>query len=336
MNSNPRLISRLGYIIILIAVSLFAASNAFAESGSVKKVVQLSKAAMEDYDNFELEDADTKLIQAVQMVENLGVTDPGVANVYVAQGIVSFGRFKDSVVSIAEDRAYTAFLKALTLNPNVTIPDDYRSDELQKIFDKAKSDIETASHSTKIAVAAAAPSVEHTPIQYNNRCTPLRILASVPSHPDIYRTFVYYSVDGQFKSEALEMKPTLESADILEATIPALDTRGDKIVYYIEAQNRRGQVVANVSDANSPMVVTMEGECVGLTAEEKAQTYGDPLFQFSLLFGTAIGVIPDNSNTTCYYSGEAHNYYCNDSSRSGSNVIDQATMKRGVAILPFH
>ena len=319
MNAKPRLFSRFGYIVFLIAFSLFATSTAFAESGSVKKVIQLSKAAMEDYDNFELEDADTKLIQAVQMVENLGVTDPGVANVYIAQGIVSFGRFKDSVISIAEDRAYTAFLKALTLNPNVEIPEDYRSDELQVIFEKAKKDLTPSTSSARVAVVATKPTIEHSPVMYNNRCAPLKIVANVPAHPEIYRTFVYYASDEELNYTSLEMRPTPESADILEAYSPRLATRGDRVKYYIEAQDRLGHVVAYSAGSYSPMVVTIEGECEGLSAEEKAQTYGDPLFQLSLLFGTAVGY--GNGDTT---------YYEKD------NLSHPVSIQPGAVILPFH
>lgn len=329
MNANPRLFSRLGYFIILIAVSLFFSANAFAQSGSLSQAVQLSKAAMEDYDNFELEDADTKLIQAVQIVENLGVTDPGVANIYIAQGIVSFGRFKDSVLSIAEDRAYTAFLKALTLNREAKIPNDYRSDELQAIFDKAKDVIVNAPKSSPVALAAVKPSVEHTPLLFNQRCAPLKIRANVPAHPDIYRTYVYYAADNQREYKSVEMKPTLEASDILEASIPPLDTRGDKVEYYIEAQDRLGQVVAYVSDSRNPMAVTMEGDCEGLSAEDKAQTYGDPLFQFSLLFGTAFGIVSGDL-TNCYYSASTEQPMC---SAYGVPVVSVTT---GVQSLPFH
>ena len=80
---------------------------------SLEEAFELSKSAMEDYDFLELESADAKIMQAAQIVENLGMADKNAANVYVAQGIVSYGRFKDSAPASADERAFSAFLKAL-------------------------------------------------------------------------------------------------------------------------------------------------------------------------------------------------------------------------------
>ncbi len=316
----PRLLTKLSYILFLVAFCLLASASAFAQTANIKQAVDLSKSAMEDYDFLELESADMKLIQAVQIIENLGITEPSIANIYIAQGIVSYGRFKDSAPAIADERAFSAFLKALTLNNVATIPSDYRSPEVDAIFSRAKETINSAPSSSGIVIATAKPSIQHTGISINDRCNAMEIRANVPAHPDIYRVYVYYAPDDQRGYTTLEMLPTIESSDILTATIPGYATKGDRVQYYIEAQNRLGEVVANVATAQMPLTTEMAGSCVGLSKEDLAQTYGEPLFQLSLLFGTGLGIV----------KGEVTNSLTNG--ENGPKV----KVDTGVASMPFH
>ena len=75
---------------------------AFAQSDAITQAANLAVEAMGDYDFLELDSADEKIMNAVQIIEQNGVTDPKVAAVYVAQGVISYGRFKDSAKSIAD------------------------------------------------------------------------------------------------------------------------------------------------------------------------------------------------------------------------------------------
>ncbi len=329
MSARPHFIARLSFLLLLLAFSLMPFTSAFAQNTSLSQAVSLSKSAMEDYDFLELESADTKLIQAVQIIENLGVTDPSVANIYIAQGIVSYGRFKDSAPAIADERAFSAFLKALTLNEEITIPSDYRSEEVESIFERAKATIEAAPPSSAIALSAVKPSIEHTPVTTTHRCSALELRANVPAHPDIYRVYLYYAVDQQRGYTTVEMHPTLEASDVLTATIPALEIQGSKIQYYMEAQNRLGEVVANVANAPLPLTIEMTGECDGLSKSDIAQSYGDPLFQLSILAGTGLGVVSGNVENCLAPAGGGE---CNASTQ-GSQLV---SVKTGMASLPFH
>lgn len=286
----PRFFARLSQVLLVLVFCLTASGIAFAQSSQLSQAVSLSKSAMEDYDFFELESADTKLIQAVQIIENLGVTDPGVANIYVAQGIVSYGRFKDSAPAIADERAFSAFLKALALNPDVMIPKDYRSDEIEAIIERARQTIKSVPSSSPIAMAAVKPTVEHTAYSVSDRCRAIDIRAKVPAHPDIYRVYLHYASDNQRGYTSAEMQPS-GSADTLMATIPGLSTQDDSVHYYIEALNRQGEVVAGVASAQVPLTTMMTGECVGLSREELAESYGEPVFQLNVLAGTGLGIV---------------------------------------------
>lgn len=332
MSARPHFIARLTFLVFLLALCLAPLSYAFAQSSAVKQAVSLSQSAMEDYDFFELESADTKLIQAVQILENSNITDPSVANIYIAQGIVSYGRFKDSAPAIADERAFSAFLKALTLNENITIPKDYHSEEVEAIFERAKATIEAAPPTSALVLSATKPSVEHTPITNSNRCSAVEMRANVPAHPDIYRVYLYYAVDDQRGYTEVEMLPTLEASNILTATIPALNTQGNKIEYYIEAQNRLGEVVANVANAPIPLTINLEGKCEGLSQSDIAQSFGDPLFQLSVLVGTGLGIISgDVENCLAPSSGGK----CN-SNTAGGGGLSPVSVNTGVASMPLH
>lgn len=315
----PRFFTRLSNILLVLIFCLMASGTALAQDSTLGQAVSLSKSAMEDYDFFELESADTKLIQAVQIIENLGVTDPGVANIYVAQGIVSYGRFKDSAPAIADERAFSAFLKALALNPDVVIPTDYRSDEIESIFERAKATIESAPSGAALAMSGAKPTIQHTGISISDRCAAIEIRATVPAHPDIYRVYLYYAPDDQRGYTTLEMLPTLEASDILTATIPGLATQGKNVQYYLEAQNRLGEVVANVATAQVPLTTEMTGKCVGLSKEDLAASFGEPVFQLSVLAGTGVGIV----------SGEVTSKY-------DESVNRPVSVSTGVNSLPFH
>lgn len=313
--------------LLFVALLCMLPTYAFAQS-ALQTAAQLSNGALDDYDNFELEDADAKIMQATHILEQNNVTDVKAAKIYIVQGIISYGRFKDSAPAIADERAFSAFLNAMTIDPSVEIPSDYKSEEIEEVFERAKATFEAAPKSSAAALSAVKPSVNHTAVTSANRCQALEIRATVPAHPDIYRVYLYYAVDDQRGYTQTELHPTLASSDILTADIPALDTRGNKIQYYIEAQNRMGEVVAGVANPNAPLTSVLVGQCTGLSAEELDKTYGDPLFQFSILFGTGFGVV----------EGKVLN--CLNSSKCPTNTANndgtEVKVTTGMAILPFH
>jgi hypothetical protein len=319
MSVRSKLATRLSFLVFLLFLTVMPLSMASAQNTGFPLAVELTRSAMEDYDFFELESADNKLLQAVQIVETLGISEPSAANIFIAQGVVSYGRFKDSAPAIADERAFSAFLKALTLNKDVVIPNDYRTSELEAILDRARKAIATAPKSAAIVLAQAKPEIKHDAIVSNNRCVPMEVRATVPAHPDIYRVTLHYAA-GDSGFETLEMQPALQTTDQLVAIIPGMATTGGRVQYYIEARNRAGEVVANVSSSIQPLTTVMVGECEGLPQEEIVESYGDPLFQFSVMIGTGFGFVSDKVEN-CQWQN------C---------VGDHGKISNGFAPLPFH
>ncbi|MCL2325453.1 MAG: hypothetical protein FWC40_02975 [Proteobacteria bacterium] len=262
---------------------------AFAQETAFERAINLSREAMEEYDNFELDLADSKILEAVRLLESERVTDKGVASVYVAQGVVGYGRFKDSAPVIAQERAYSAFLKAVSLDPGVELPIDYRTSDLEAILIRAR---EAISHGSTPAVStASAPNIDHKVVISGERCVPIELTATVPAHPDIYRIMLRYQSDGLPLFSAIEMVPDIQIPTMLRATIPGSAARGAQVRYFIEATNRSGDVVTAVGSDTRPLTTMLSGKCVGLPEDDPTEKYGDPLFQLTIAAGTGFGLI---------------------------------------------
>ena len=343
MTDRTRLIGRLCCLLLLLGLFILAPVSASAQNLGMGQAVSLTKSALEDYDFFELESAENKILQAVQIIETRGTTDKGAANIYIAQGIISFGRYKDTAPAIAEDRAYSAFLKALMLNSAAVIPGDYRSAEITEIFERARKDLSAGPAPTVVAQPqqptepvtppppqVVQPRIDHNAIVSSNRCVSYEVSANVPAHPDIYRVYLYYASDDKPGYDSVEMIPSFESADILKASIPSSVTQGDRVHYYIEAVNRQNEVVANVSNALTPLSTIMMGECqLPSSSEAEARLkYGDPSFQLSILAGTAVGIVAD-STENCPYDARC-------TTTADGKTSAPPKIGTGTALLPFH
>lgn len=286
---------------VALSVLIFAplcgfAQNAFAQNSSAQEAFELSKSAMDDYDFFEFESADEKLTQATQIIENLNVKSPNAASVYIAQAVVGYGRFKDSAPQIAHDRAFSAFLKALTIDPNAQIPADYSAPDLDDILQEAKQAIQNTPKTNLSVIANIKPVVEHSAVGTSQRCEPISIMANVPAHPDIYRVLLYYAPDDQ-PFASLEMHPDAVSSDAFVGNIPSNATQNTRVRYYINAVDRNGTTVAAVGTPIKPLNTMLSGECAARPAEEVALDYGDPIFQWTIKVGTGLAFVEGNTYT---------------------------------------
>lgn len=323
MTRQMPLRARVFAILIVVMACFSLPVAAFAQADVISQVKSMAVDAMSDYDFLELDSADEKIMKAVQVIEENGITDSKVASVYIAQGVISYGRFKDSAKAIADDRAFSAFLKALTIDPDVQIPGDYLSAELEEIMERARETIESAPQTSIAAMANVKPSITHTGVATSQRCAPIEIVASVPAHPDVYRVTVYYSPDDVRGYETIEMAPSPDVKDDFIAVISGLTAQGESVRYFIEATNREGEVVAQVADEAHPLTTMLTGECAGFTSEELALKYGDPVAQISVMVGTAMGIVGGSGRDGLAYTKPAEQSL-------------PLNISKGVAPMPLH
>lgn len=272
------------FVMFFLALCLLPAHEALGQTSALEQIVSLSKAALADYDDFELEAADSKISKAVELVENHALSGVDIANVYLAQGVIGYGRFKDSAYAIAEDRAFSAFLNAVAQNPEIVMPVDYATAELEAILANAK---DAVSKKTSTGVAAIPPSVSHSPIALATRCAVTEVSVRIPSHPDVYRVMLYYQGDDSGRFDSLEMQPDFSDTSKLSAVIPASENTGDALLYYVEVYDRQALVVASVGSKLRPIKTALSGEC----AASEAFAGDNPIFQMSFAVGTGIGIV---------------------------------------------
>lgn len=289
--------ARVSRIFILVCVCcLFGWSSvALAGTPAVNKAAALSKEAMSEYDDFELESAEAKIRQAVELLEKDRVTDPFVAQIYIAQGVITYGRFKDSAPTVAEDRAYAAFLKAVSLNAEIEIPGDYRSTELDEILDRARNDLASTAVSSPavLGVASATPAqsvLTHTPLATSQRCVPITFTTKVNQAEKIDFVSLYYQTDQETSFHHVNMTPDPNAPDTYVASIPGYQTQGAQLRYYIEATNQDKGQVGTVGTLYRPYTTLLNGECAALSDEELVELYGDPLAQISVMVGTGVAI----------------------------------------------
>ena len=344
---HPRfLVSAIKICVILFISLMFtcAGQNAFAQN-SITQAVELTKSALEDYDFIELESADTKISQAVKLVENAGINDPGAANIYIAEGVISYGRFKDSDPTVANERAFAAFLKASVLNPNVIIPNDYKTDELNKILENAKQMVAASQKASQQESQTeqntekqdtekkdetpqkVAVEIQHPPVTSTDRCNPLVISATIPENPEVSVIRLNFANDNQMSYTTIDMLPNVFEKGVYNATIPAEIIKGDHLKYYIEVQNDKSEIVATVGTFATPMQALLMGECnTEETTETTNKDYGTPIFQLSTMIGTGFGFV------------EGDTLRCKGTTKCNGSFGEReyAGAEAGMSTLPFH
>ena len=280
------------FLMVLMCSVCGLGQAVIAGTPAVNRAAMLSKEAMAEYDDFELESAEAKIREAVSILEQDRVTDPFVANIYIAQGVITYGRFKDSAPAVAEERAYAAFLKAVSLDNKIEIPNDYRSSELDEILDRARNDLSSGSSSAIVVpgVATVQPILAHTPIPTSQRCVPITFTTKASDKSSIDFVTLYYQTDQETEFHKIDMSPDFNDPDSYVASIPGYQTRGTQVRYYIEATNQDSGQVGTVGTLYRPYTTILTGECAGLSSDELAELYGKPLFQLSVLVGTGVAI----------------------------------------------
>ena len=325
---------RSALIALLVSFGSVCAFASSAHAAPFNDAVALSTEAMTLYDDFELEDAEVKIREAVEIIEANKITDPSVANIYVAQGVIGYGRLKDSAPAIAEDRAYAAFLKAVSLKKTVEIPGDYRSPELDEILERAKNDMQSGSLPV-IAGVAPKPALDHTAITASGRCSALPVVVVANESEKISSMTLYYQSDDESSYNSVVMDRDPANVRSFKGVIPGVATRGSQVRYYIEARNNENATVGTVGSSNRPYAAVLTGACENLTDEDIVALYGDPLFQFNVNVGTGIAIL--RKGMSLQRNPNAFNPSNYDTvSKSGAAITPFFIRASGVFNLPYN
>jgi len=224
-------------------------SVAFAQEDQIQSLLD---SAIEDYDLVMVEDAEAKLLEAVEIAKTKGISGPTVAKVYVMLGIVRFANNRDA----AETKR--SFISAVEADASAEIDSVYQTPELNEIMDEARAEAKpSSSNNGGDNGGGDASSFKHPAITTADAGQPLTIEAFVPESMPVFRMVVHHRRFGEEAYVSTEMKPT--STTRFAGAIPSNKVTSSQLEYYIEALDRGGNVLASQGTDSDPLVAVILG-----------------------------------------------------------------------------
>ncbi|MBA2665006.1 MAG: hypothetical protein H0U74_22155 [Bradymonadaceae bacterium] len=305
MPKIPRIISRTALLVALFGVTaggvLLAPGALYAQDIDARLEAMLVQAA-DDYDMLMLEDAETKLEEAVALARRQKASPAVTARVLIMLGVVRYANTRDE--GLTED----AFVQALEVDFKVELDRVYQTPTLNQIYDRAKRRAKPPADQSQVVVEpkevkAAEGQLQHTAIRRAPSGEHLLIEVFVPETMPVFRIHVHHRRFGEEGFVRGEMLPT--STTRFALSIEAKDVRTSQLEYYVEAVDRAGNALANSGRAQSPHTVIVLGS--GGT-----DLMGDPIepdpvvdapsegigFYGMLAIGTDLGFLPGGTSPT--------------------------------------
>ncbi len=222
------------------------------------------KQAMESYDSMDYDAARKILNQALATAKKAKLDkDPLVAKAYLDLGIVAFN-MPDL------DAAKLSFLSAVQIDPKIQIDAAYKTADMAKLLDEARSEAGGGSGpaaptgpavptgpSTSNANCGAVKGLEHTEIDTAPGGKGLPVTALVAASVKAVKVSVQYRVGSA--TEFTEIKMTKQGDCEYSAQIPGSAMHGDKAFYYVAAYNEAGKPIAQKGSAGAPNLIEIEG-----------------------------------------------------------------------------
>src|SRR5450755_675418 len=230
-----------------MALLLFAGPAHADPKGDVNAKI---KAAMEAYDSFDYDGAKKQLTAAVAQAKKSKLEkDPVTAKAYLDLGIVAFA-VPDA------DAAKAAFVDAVKIDPKIQIDVAYKSPELAKLLDSARSEGgnggSTAGNTggepslgggESSADCASVKGLEHTIIDTSKAGAPQPIEAMLGADVKAAKVSVLYRSEGA--TDFTEVKLTKQGGCKYVGAIPASAMKGSLVHYYVAAFNDAAKPVAS-------------------------------------------------------------------------------------------
>jgi len=258
-----------------MALLLFAGPVHADPKGDVTTKI---KAAMEAYDSFDYDGAKKQLNAALAVAKKSKLDkDPITAKAYLDLGIVDFA-VPDA------DGAKQAFVDAVKIEPKIQIDVAYKSPELAKLLEAARS--EASSGGTPAGTGGEEPSLtadlaadcgsvkglEHTLIDTAKAGAPQPIEAMIGTDVKAVKVSVMYRVEGA--TDFTEAKLTKQGGCKYVGAIPASAMKGSLVHYYVAAYNDSAKPIASKGSSGSPNIIEISGVAPKRTAGDDEDPIG--------------------------------------------------------------
>jgi hypothetical protein len=311
----------------LLCAALFAAPLAAqAQSDeAVDKVTKMNKKAVEEYENLNFEEARKILKEALDYCSQNGLDKhPVKARTHIHLGIVILAGFKQREVAIKQ------FRKALEIQPDIKLTKSLANPEIQEAFDEAvagmgqpekaegggekaekggaeKGGGEKAEKAEKTEKAAEGP-ITHEPVSEGTQGSAITITAHVDYNLGVTKMILAYKPDGASEFLGRVMKEVTQGNWTGE--IPATATSGNRVAYYIEAQDKDEKTLGTKGTADDPMFITLKGSGApekgkASGEQEEEEEEGGPSWFIGLGLGTGIGYATGSGEVNADYKLQA-------------------------------
>ncbi|MCC7000138.1 MAG: hypothetical protein IT370_36400 [Deltaproteobacteria bacterium] len=262
----------------LIVLAMIAVPRLALAQDKVKEIRDKNRAAMEDFDLNEFPSAKTQLEAALEMARKAKLErHPIAAETHMFLAIVQIAGNNDELEGIVE------FVKALEINSSAQVPVDYRTPEVQKVFDKAKARVGSGGGTgpsdpveppprkpppktgpQPLDCSTAGEGVTHTPVDTATAGKDLKIEVCMGAEIAPTKVMVFYRPQGVAEFTILPMKAG--EGGLWTATVKGGAVGGGYMHYYIEARNAKDVALVRSGAKDSPHIVEVlaaDGSSVG-------------------------------------------------------------------------
>jgi hypothetical protein len=238
-------------LVAVIALGLFTAP---AWAGPKEDIQRKTKEAMENYDLMDYAASKKTLEAALAAAKKAKLDkDPVTAKVYLSLGIASFADGD-------QDGAKAAFAAAVAIDPKIQIDAAYKSPELNKLLEAAKTGGGTTATgggepTEGGADCAGVKGLQHTIIDTapGGRALPIEVM--VGSDVTSTKIGVFFRAEGSV--EFVEGKLTKQGECKYTGEIPSSAMKGGLVHYYVAALNDNGKAVASRGSSGSPNIIEL-------------------------------------------------------------------------------
>ena len=248
---------------------LYAVPAARADARSKADIESKIKAALENYDLLEYEEARKLLNQALTVAKKAKMdSEPVTARVHLSLGIVYFAGLGDA------ESAKLSFLNAVEIDPNVQIDKAYATPEMSKLLEEARSENaasgggggggggdQPTGPEPLVVDCATVTGMQHTIIETAAGGSDLKVEAALGADVQAAKVAIMFRPRGA--SEFQEAPMTLGSACVYSGAIPGSSLSGDLIHYYVAAYNGAGKLIASKGSAGSPNIIELSASSGG-------------------------------------------------------------------------
>jgi len=247
----------------IVAILLFAGPAHADPKGDVTAKI---KTAMEAYDSFDYDGAKKQLTAAIATAKKSKLDkDPVLAKAYLDLGIVAFAVPDEAA-------AKAAFVDACKIEPKIQIEVAYKSPELAKLLEIARSEAGSGGGAGNAPITDTGPSLdlggggadcgsvkglEHTIIDTAKAGAPQPIEVMLGADVKASKVSVMYRKEGS--TDFTEVKLNKQGDCKYVGAIPASAMKGSLVHYYVAAFNDGAKPVASKGSSGSPNIIEISG-----------------------------------------------------------------------------